>query len=143
MEKNLSSQARKFLYKMQNEEITQYSIYSHIAKSLKDSKNKEIIEKMALDEKSHAYLWQSMTKKKFKVNYLKIAFYAVLNFLFGFTFTMKIMEIGEDAGSKQYLAFEQEIPEVKKIAADEDAHEKQLMEMLDEERLQYVQWFLA
>lgn len=138
MEKKLSVQARKFLYRMQNEEITQHKIYSHIAKCLKDDKNKRIIEKMASDEKSHAYLWQSMTKKKFKVNYLKIAFYAILNFLFGFTFTMKIMEIGEDAGSKQYLAFEHEIPEVKKIAADEDAHEKQLMEMLDEERLQYV-----
>ncbi|MEG2287058.1 MAG: VIT1/CCC1 transporter family protein, partial [Ruthenibacterium sp.] len=56
----------------------------------------------------------------------------------GFTFVVKQMENGENAAQDIYKALAQEVPESVKICADEAAHEAALLDILDEERLQYV-----
>jgi VIT1/CCC1 family predicted Fe2+/Mn2+ transporter len=58
--------------------------------------------------------------------------------LFGFTFGVKLMEMGEQAAQKNYADVAKVIPEAAIYQHEEDKHEKQLIEMLDEERLQYA-----
>jgi VIT1/CCC1 family predicted Fe2+/Mn2+ transporter len=48
------------------------------------------------------------------------------------------MEMGEEAAQGNYAAISKEIPEAEKYEHEEDAHEQQLIAMLDEERLQYA-----
>ena len=48
------------------------------------------------------------------------------------------MENGEENAQKVYDELAREVPESVQIRADENAHEAALMDMLDEERLQYV-----
>ena len=48
------------------------------------------------------------------------------------------MELGEQAAQKYYADVAKAIPEATKYQAEEDKHEHQLIEMLDEERLQYA-----
>ena len=48
------------------------------------------------------------------------------------------MESKEGTASHDYEAFSSFVPEAKRIGRDEAAHEKALLAMLDEERLQYV-----
>ncbi len=48
------------------------------------------------------------------------------------------MEQGEQAAQVNYAAVAKEIPEAAKYQEDEDKHENQLIDMLDEERLQYA-----
>ena len=58
--------------------------------------------------------------------------------IFGFTFGVKLMEMGEEAAQGNYAAIRKEIPEAETYEREEDAHEEQLINMLDEERLQYA-----
>jgi VIT1/CCC1 family predicted Fe2+/Mn2+ transporter len=58
--------------------------------------------------------------------------------VFGFTFGVKLMEMGEEAAQENYAAIGKEIPEAEVYEREEDAHEVQLINMLDEERLQYA-----
>lgn len=56
----------------------------------------------------------------------------------GLTFGLRLMEKGEDIAQDQYKKLSQNIPEVKEIINEELEHEQKLLDLLDEERLQYV-----
>lgn len=58
--------------------------------------------------------------------------------LFGFTFGVKLMEMGEEKAQVNYEAVSKVIPKAIEYQDEEDKHEHQLIEMLDEERLQYA-----
>ncbi len=51
---------------------------------------------------------------------------------------MKLMERGEENAQEEYALLAKEVEESAAIRADEEEHEKALLAMLDEERLQYV-----
>jgi VIT1/CCC1 family predicted Fe2+/Mn2+ transporter len=56
----------------------------------------------------------------------------------GFTFAVKLMERGEEGAQEEYELLSQEVPESISIRQQEEEHEHALIDMLDEERLQYV-----
>jgi len=58
--------------------------------------------------------------------------------IFGFTFAVKLMENGEEGAQDEYALLVEEIPESIHIREQEEEHEHALLDMLDEERLQYV-----
>ena len=134
----LSETNKQILTSMQRGEITEHQVYTNIAKGVKDEKNREVLLRIAREEKAHATLWQKYTGVEAKPDGLKVLWYSLLNRLFGFTFTLKLMERGEDNASDVYSALAAEVPEAQKIAKDEEAHEQALLQLLDEERLQYV-----
>lgn len=134
----MTEATKNILLKMQQNEITEYYVYSKLAKNMKESKNKEILLKIANEEKTHFEIWKRLTGQEKKPNKFKIFFFTTISRLFGFTFALKLMEKGEDNASEKYSKLEQEVPEAKKIAEDEERHEKELLQLLDEERLQYV-----
>lgn len=134
----MTEATKNILLKMQQNEITEYYVYSKIAKNMKESKNKEILLKIANEEKTHFEIWKRLIGQEKKPNKFKIFYFTTISRLFGFTFALKLMEKGEDNASEKYSKLEQEVPEAKKIAEDEERHEKELLQLLDEERLQYV-----
>lgn len=134
----IQESTKKIILGMQKAEITEYHVYTNIAKTVKDLKNKEILEKIGREEKGHSEIWKRYTQEDVKPDSLKILWYSLLNRIFGFTFTLKLMENGEGNASEAYSAIAKEVPEAKKIAEDEEAHEQSLIQLLDEERLQYV-----
>jgi len=134
----ISEKTLKLVYQLQKAEMTEYIVYQRIAKRIKDDENRSILLNIAKQEKAHAYIWKSYTKKEAKPNTLVILFFDILNRIFGYTFTLKIMERGEDKANHFYQDISQEIPIATKIANEEEEHEQTLIGMLDEERLQYV-----
>jgi len=134
----ISQETKNTLIAMQKGEITEYFVYTNIAKTIKDPKNKEIIERIGKEEKAHSEIWKKYTGVEAKPNPFKILWFTLMNLVFGFTFTLKLMERGEDVANSAYSKLVQEVPEALKIAADEEAHEMSLIALLDEERLQYV-----
>ena len=138
MEKDLSNGTMKKLIFLQSSEITEYYIYSNIAKTVKDPKNKEILNKIAEEEKVHSIIWSEITGVSVKPKKMKIFRYTLLAKILGYTFALKLLEKGEDSASDFYKTLAEEVPEAEKIAADEQRHEAELLNMLDEERLQYV-----
>jgi vacuolar iron transporter family protein len=123
---------------LQTNEITEYIVYTHLAKRLKDDHNKNILLKIGEDELAHANIWKSYTNEDIKPKRLTILYYDILNVIFGYTFTLKMMEKGEEKANKYYDEIAEVLPIAKKIADEEEEHEMALIAMLDEERLQYV-----
>lgn len=134
----LQESTKQTLIEMQTGELTEYYVYTDIAKTVKDPKNKEILERIGREEKAHSEIWKKYTQTEVKPNRRKILWYGLLNRIFGFTFTLKLMEMGEDNAHLVYSSIVSEVPEAKSIAQDEQHHESELIGLLDEERLQYV-----
>ena len=68
----------------------------------------------------------------------KVFKYKMLARILGFTFAIKLMENGEKGAQNEYELLASEVEESTKIRHDEEEHEAALIEILDEESLQYV-----
>ena len=137
-ETTYSQQSNKLMLAFQKDEITSSIIYRHFADHVKDKKNKKVLQKIAKDELSHAHIWQQYTGQEVKPNMIKVWWYRFLLLVLGYTFVIKTLELHEYEGISGLKTLEEEIPEVKNIIAQEKEHEKHLIDMLDEERLNYV-----
>ena len=73
-----------------------------------------------------------------KPNRWKIFIFSIINFIFGYTFTLKLMESGEEDAQESYDEIAKYFPIATQIMNDEDQHEQELLNMLNEERLNYV-----
>ncbi|WP_458863127.1 VIT1/CCC1 transporter family protein [Acidaminobacterium chupaoyuni] len=136
--RKFSAETMAFLRKSQENELTESLIYEKIAQCQKDAGNQEVLRRIAAEERRHEEIWRGYTGQTAKPNMRKVRWYSFLCRVLGFTFALKKMESGENSATHKYAAVMKEIPAAEKIAAEEDAHEKQLLELLDEERLQYV-----
>lgn len=134
----ISAATRNMVLRMQKNEVTEFYIYQRLAAGMKEGHNREVLSRIAQEEKKHAYIWQRYTGELPAPNRFKVFWYTLLARLLGFTFAVKLMEQGEDAASASYEVISREIPEAVKIAEEEQTHERELIEILDEERLQYV-----
>ncbi|MCL2230779.1 MAG: VIT1/CCC1 transporter family protein [Treponema sp.] len=122
----------------QKKELNEYHIYNKLAKICKDSHNAEILRKVGEAEKHHALFWQKLTGKEVKPSRFAIFKNILTARILGLTFTLKQMEKNEGTASLNYLELSKEIPEVAQFSKDEAEHEKELLNMLDEERLRYA-----
>lgn len=138
MERNVSAAALKMIRGMQQDEINEWATYLAAADLIKDETNKAVLRKLAAEELTHAEIWRSYTGLELKPNRALVFLRKTLIVLFGFTFTVKLMELREGNASIAYESLAEEAPESREIALQEDEHEQKLMAMLDEERLQYV-----
>lgn len=135
---SLSNEIRDELLKAQRTEITEYHVYTRIAKTLPDENNRQIVEHIGQDEKRHYDIWKGYTGQEVKPNRLLIWLYTTISRLFGFTFGFKLMELGEEKAQVNYEKILDEIPEVRDVIRDESIHEDKLLTMLDEEALMYA-----
>ena len=138
MKKELSEKALKIIKKMQQSELTESVIYKEIAKFAKGEVNKKTLERLSQEEKNHYEIWKSYTKQEMKPQKMKVFKYKLLARIFGFTFAVKLMESGEEHSQETYSIIAEEVEESVIIRQQEEEHEKTLLDMLDEERLQYV-----
>lgn len=126
------------LINAQKNEITEYHIYSKLSKVTKDPKNSEVLKNIAIDELKHYKFWAKHTNQKVKHNKLKVFIFFWIARIFGLTFGIKLMEKGEEKAQSIYENIARKIPEAQSIVDDEDKHEKELIDILHEEHLQYV-----
>lgn len=138
MEKNLSEKALKIIKKMQQNELTESFIYEKIAKFAKGDENKKTLLRLSAEERTHYEIWKQYTQIEMEPQKFRIFKYTLIARILGFTFAVKLMENGEEAAQSEYDLLAEEVEESVKIKAEEEEHEAALLEMLDEERLQYV-----
>lgn len=122
----------------QRVEITEYHVYHRLADRTKDPKNAAVLRRIGDQEKGHAAYWQSKTGVTVKPNTWAVFRYVMLATILGPTFVLKLMEKNEGTGSRLYKGLSDEFPEVAQFSLDEAAHEKDILNMIEEERLQYV-----
>jgi len=121
----------KQIYTAQKNEITEYHIYSNIAKSVKDKKNRKTLLDIANEELRHCKFWQTITKKDIKPNRWNIFKFTLIAKFLGFTFAVKLMEKGEEQAQVNYSEIAEYVPEAEQIAEDEGRHENELINLLD------------
>jgi len=126
------------LLEAQKNEITEYHIYTKLADSIKDNHNSDVLRKIGNDEKTHYEIWKKYTGKDVRPYRWKIFKFYWISKIFGLTFGIKLMENGEADAQINYEALIEYVKDAKKIAHDEEAHEKQLVALIEEERLDYV-----
>jgi vacuolar iron transporter family protein len=126
----------KLFLRSQKNEITEYHIYSHLSKRIKDKHNSKILKHIANDEMRHYTMFKAVTKKDVTPNMFKVYFYLILSFVFGLSFSLKLMEKGEHMAQKVYKKLPHKLSS--KLLVDEHRHEKELLDMLQEQKLEYA-----
>ena len=126
------------LIQAQENELTEHQVYLALAARQKDAANREVLEQIAQDERQHYDFWAEYTHETPPPRKGTVLKFRVLARLLGLTFAVKLMEKGEEGAQVNYSEVAQTIPEAKSVVEDEGDHEKKLMAMISEERLQYV-----
>lgn len=134
----ISAKTLEIIKRSQQNEVDEHSIYTAIASTVKNDADRETLLKIANEEQIHAKQWEKYTGNMPAPRKGRVFFYSMLAKIFGYTFAIKLMENGEENAGESYSKLAEEVPEAAKIAQDEQAHENALIDILDEERLQYV-----
>ncbi len=138
MTATLSPKALAIIRKMQQNELTESVIYEKIAAFAKGDENKATLRRLSQEEKAHYEIWKKYTGLTMKPEKAKVLKFTFLARTLGFTFAVKLMEKGEEGAQEEYALLAEEVPESIGIRKQEEEHEAALLDMLDEERLQYV-----
>ena len=138
MNKNVSAASLAIIKKMQQNELTESVIYEKIAKFAKGEENKQTLMRLSREEHAPYEIWKKYSGITMKPEKLKVLKFTFLARVLGFTFAVKLMENGEGNAQEEYKQLSTDVPESIHIREQEEEHEHALLEMLDEERLQYV-----
>ncbi len=134
----LDNAVKRTLMQAQKNEITEYHIYSWLARAVPGEQNSQTLHNIANDERRHYDVWKKYTGAEVAPDRLKMWFYYLVSRVFGFTFGIKLMEAGEEKAQVNYNDLPPEIVEADAVARDENDHENELIGILDEERLKYT-----
>ncbi len=122
----------------QKDEITGHIIYTKLANRTRNEQNSDVLRHLAKHELEHYKILKKYSGKDVEPNKLKVWFYFFLAKMLGLTFALKLMEGAERAATKSYAPIKKHVPEVGRILSDEETHEHELLNMIDEEGLNYM-----
>lgn len=128
----------KQLLFIQRDEMESLEIYSYLAKREKLQKNKKILLSIAKDEGVHYKMLKKITQKEISPRKWRVWFYVMISRFLWLTFGLKLMEYGEKEAQSSYKVLEKDFPDIVQILADEERHEKELIDMLHEAKLSYM-----
>jgi vacuolar iron transporter family protein len=126
------------LLALQKGEITEHHIYTKIAATTQEPHNREVLTRIASEELAHYEIWKRYTRRDVAPDALRIWFYYVIARLLGLTFAIKLMEGVEKRAQSADQAIPFTIPEIAGILKNEEVHERELIALIDEDRLKYV-----
>jgi len=135
---NIDAETRKALLFLQADEINSHYMYQRLAKVVPNEHNSEILSRISAEEKRHYLIWKKYTQTDVHPNNFKIALYYWISKIFGLTFGIKLMELGEERAQEAYKKLSGKFDEINEVIRDEEVHEDELLEMLDEEGLRYA-----
>ena len=132
LDSSIMSKIRTF----QRNEITEYVVYKKLAEI--DEKNRKLLEKIANDELGHYKFWRNYTGVDMGPDRKKLRKYIFLSRIFGVTFAIKMMEMSEKEAQNEYNSLRGVINGIDDIIDDEIEHERSLISMIKEEKIDYV-----
>ena len=108
--------------RFQRNEITESILYERLA-SIEKDENNAILKKY--------------TGKEIGPDYKRIARFYFLARILGITFAIKLMESSEENAHNNYDKYAH-IPDLQRLAHEEEVHEQKLISLINEERLEYM-----
>lgn len=134
---NLDKHIIEEFLSFQKNEITESIVYSKLAAIEKDHGNRKIMQQIAQEEMQHYEVLKQYTGKDIAPDKGRISKFCWLARLFGITFAIKLMEASEISSYKGYAQYP-DMPDLVRLAADEEMHESKLIGFINEERLEYM-----
>ena len=134
----LSEDIRKKVIFFQQIEITEHHIYKRLAATIKSPENAKIVAQIADDEMRHYEGLKKYSGQDITPNWFTMWWFYMISRIFGFTFGIKLMERTEKNIQKNYDEITAVVPEAATFKHEEEVHEEKLIDLLDEERLQYA-----
>lgn len=134
----MKPEIKELVRRMYNDEATDARVYTVLAGRTKSPHNREILERIAADEKRHTAVWSKFVDGPPKVNGFKVFLYTLLARVFGLTFTINLMESGEGDAVETYGKIGEELPVALEVLKDETRHEAELAAMIEEDGLSYI-----
>lgn len=135
---NLPEKLREKVINHQKDEITNFHIYQALAVKIKHKPNAAILQAIAADEKNHYNLLKKYTGVEVRPSRMKIQWYIFMAKILGLTFSLKLLETGEENAMNAYQTIISDLPELKKVLEDEEDHEQELLGLINEEHLNYL-----
>jgi VIT1/CCC1 family predicted Fe2+/Mn2+ transporter len=130
--------ARQQLLRAQGNEITECLIYQRIAARVREARNRDVLERIAFEEKRHYEILKNLTGRDVAPDRGKILLYATITRLLGLSFGLRLMERGEKLAEDVYAALQHDVPEMQILLADEQKHETELLDLIEEELIEYA-----
>ncbi len=122
----------------QRDEITESGVYRRLARLECDPENRRTLERIADDEARHYADLRAISGRDVEPDRRRLAAYVLVARVFGLTFGVKLMEKGEQRAQGVYRELERAYPQLAGVRADEESHERALLGMLNDERLDYM-----
>jgi VIT1/CCC1 family predicted Fe2+/Mn2+ transporter len=126
----------RLILAFQKQEITGYHVYRILAKR-QNPHNRNILDRIADDEMAHYRIFKKMSGRDVTPNRFEIFKYNLFSWLLGPTFSVKLMEKNEADDQISYARLSI-IPEMVGVMQDEESHEKELISLIREEKLNYM-----
>lgn len=122
----------------QRMERTEHIIYNKLSRSIKDPHNRSILERISRDELRHYNFLKEHSGTDVKPSRWMILKYYLISRILGLTFGLRLLEKGEESAQRNYEAMMTVMPSAEVLVQEEIEHEKQLIDLIDEEMLKYV-----
>lgn len=122
---------------LQRDEATSYEVYRRLSQVEKGPANRDVLLRIAADEKRHYALLRTRTGRDVRPARGKVWFYVLLARVLGVTFAVRRMELGEKDAGRLYANYP-DMEDFVGMARDEERHEQELIGLIDEERLAYM-----
>ena len=136
----MDNKHKKTILKLQTNEITGREIYLAVAQNIKNPEKKAVLLEIADEETKHYDIYKSYTNQDVSCNKVKVTLYCLMSKLFGYIFSIKLLEHEEEQGLAKILSSEMSnlIADTEEIRKQEEEHEDKLIDMLSEERVEYI-----
>lgn len=135
---------KQYLDRAQNE-LTEHLVYHRLALREKKPENRDLLERLSKQEKTHYEFWKSLAAPGSDVKPRPLGLHGAmfLRSFLGVTFTTKLLETHEKDSIATYERMLTEIPEehrprLREIIEDEKTHEQALIAKLRERRVSYI-----
>ncbi|MEM4734129.1 MAG: VIT1/CCC1 transporter family protein [Candidatus Thorarchaeota archaeon] len=122
----------------QKNELTEHIVYRRLASSTKDAANREVLQRLSDEELAHYEFWKELSGLEPRPSWMRVWKILLTIRLFGLTFGLKLMERGEKRASEIYEKISEKVPFARDIARQESEHERELLSLVNEEKLKYV-----
>lgn len=129
---------QKQLLNAQCNEISEYHTYAWLAERIRNTKNREILERISKEEHQHYELLKRLTQRDIKPRKFRVFSYKLISRIFGLSFGLRLMEQGEEIGQNVYCKLKEEHPEFADLYLDEQRHESEVLGLIEEERIAYA-----
>ncbi|MEM0020578.1 MAG: ferritin family protein [Fervidicoccaceae archaeon] len=131
------------------DEYVDSKIYEALAKQEKDSRKREVLQRMSLEERQHYEFWKSLIGSECRTTGIKrkILTMLMLRKLFGLTFTSLFLERHEAEVVEAYESIAQKLPQqfskmLEKIIEEEEKHERETISEIDERIVKYMSFVI-